>query len=71
MKIETRHDPDGFWSAIDADNYEAESDSEGLVEQVTGRAMARPNSRPFAIYSIRPKRKSRNASVLDVLIPVI
>jgi hypothetical protein len=28
MKIETRHDPDGFWSAIDADNYEAESDSE-------------------------------------------
>jgi hypothetical protein len=29
MKIETSHEPDGYWHAIDADNYEAESDSVG------------------------------------------
>lgn len=29
MKIQTELQPDGYWSAIDADNYEAESDSEG------------------------------------------
>jgi hypothetical protein len=28
MKIETSHEPDGYWHAIDADNYEAEGDSE-------------------------------------------
>lgn len=29
MKIQTELQPDNQWSAIDADNYEAESDSEG------------------------------------------
>jgi hypothetical protein len=29
MNIKTELRPDGYWSAIDADNYEAESDSEG------------------------------------------
>jgi hypothetical protein len=29
MKIETSIGPDNAWFAIDADNYEAESDSEG------------------------------------------
>ena len=29
MKIDTRHDPDGYWHAIDRDDYEAEGDSEG------------------------------------------
>ena len=28
MKIETRHDPDGYWHAIDLDNYEAECDGD-------------------------------------------
>lgn len=29
MKIETTKQPDGYWVAIDADNYEAECNSEG------------------------------------------
>ena len=29
MNIQTTFQPDGSWVAIDADNYEAESDSEG------------------------------------------
>ena len=29
MDIKTTKQPDGSWVAIDADNYEAESDSEG------------------------------------------
>jgi hypothetical protein len=29
MDIKTTKQPDGFWVAIDADNYEAESDSIG------------------------------------------
>jgi hypothetical protein len=28
MDIKTTKQPDGYWVAIDADNYEAESDSE-------------------------------------------
>jgi len=44
MKIETRHEPDGYWHAIDADNYEAEGvdDTEigairNLLDQIEGR----------------------------------
>ena len=29
MKIQVTKEPDGYWHAIDADTYEAESDSEG------------------------------------------